>query len=60
MVRERGYAGGGDHFSRVVARHRPREPAEAFQGLKTMPGEQAQVDWAYFGKHTVGRAERPL
>lgn len=60
MVRERGYAGGGDHFRRVVARHRPRKPAEAFQRLKTMPGEQAQVDWAYFGKHAVGRAERPL
>ena len=25
-----------------------------------MPREQTQVDWAYFGKHTTGRAERPL
>ncbi|HET9930898.1 MAG TPA: IS21 family transposase [Polyangiaceae bacterium] len=60
MVKERGYAGGGDHFRRVVARHRPRRPAEAFQRLKTLPGEQAQVDWAHFGKLIVGRAERPL
>lgn len=60
MVRERGYQGGADHFRRVVSRHRPRKPAEAFQRLKTLPGEQGQVDWAYFGKHVVGRAERPL
>jgi transposase len=60
MVKERGYQGGADHFRRLVSRHRPRQPAEAFQRLKTLPGEQGQVDWAYFGKHTVGRAERPL
>jgi hypothetical protein len=28
--------------------------------LKTLPGEQAQVDWAHFGKLRVGQAERPL
>lgn len=60
MVKARGYQGGPDHFRRVVGRHRPRKPAEAFQRLKTLPGEQAQVDWAHFGKHTVGRAERVL
>ncbi len=60
MVRDRGYQGGADHFRRIVSRHRPRQPAEAFQRLKTLPGEQGQVDWAHFGKHTVGRAERPL
>jgi hypothetical protein len=38
----------------------PRKPAEAFQRLRTLPGEQAQVDWAHFGKLQVGRAERPL
>jgi transposase len=60
MVKARGYPGGGDHFRRVVARHRPKKPAEAFQRLKTLPGEQAQVDWAHFGRLTVGKAERPL
>jgi transposase len=60
MVKERGYAGGADHFRRVVGRHRPRKPAEAFQRLRTLPGEQAQVDWAHFGKLKVGQAERPL
>lgn len=60
MVKERGYPGGADHFRRVVGRHRPRKPAEAFLRLKTLPGEQAQVDWAHFGKLQVGRAERVL
>jgi transposase len=60
MVKARGYPGGPDHFRRVVGRHRPRKPAEAFQRLKTLPGEQAQVDWAHFGKLQIGRAERVL
>lgn len=60
MVRERGYPGGPDHFRRIVARLRPRPPAEAFLRLRTLPGEQAQVDWAHFGKMTIGRASRRL
>jgi len=60
MVKDRGYPGGPDHFRRVVARYRPRKPAEAFHRLKTLPGEQAQVDWAHFGKLKIGRAERVL
>jgi transposase len=60
MVKARGYPGGADHFRRVVGRHRPRRPAEAFQRLKTLPGEQAQVDWAHFGKMQIGRAVRVL
>ena len=60
MVRARGYAGAPDHFRVVVARHRPRKAAEAFLRLRTLPGEQAQVDWAHFGRLTIGRASRPL
>jgi transposase len=60
MIKERGYPGGPDHMRRIVSRLRPKKPAEAFQRLRTMPGEQAQVDWAHFGKLTVGRAQRPL
>jgi len=60
MVQGRGYAGGPDHFRSVVARVRPRRPAEAYLRLRTLPGEQAQVDWGHFGKITVGRAVRPL
>ncbi len=60
MVRQRGYPGRPDHFRAVVARYRPRPQAEAYLRLRTLPGEQAQVDWAHFGKLTIGRAVRPL
>ena len=60
MVKARGYAGGPDHFRHRLAHYRPRRPAEAYLRLRTLPGEQAQVDWAHFGKLTIGRAERPL
>lgn len=60
MVRERGYGGAQDYFRHVVSRYRPRAPAEAYQRLRTLPGEQGQVDWAHFGKLTIGDAVRPL
>ena len=60
MVQERGYAGSESHFRRSVAKYRPRPRAEAFARLKSMPGEQGQVDWAHFGKVKVGKAERRL
>jgi transposase len=60
MIKDRGYPGGPDHLRRLIGRLRPRKPAEAFQRLRTMPGEQAQVDWAHFGKLQIGRALRPL
>lgn len=60
MAKERGYRGGADHFRKVVSRLRPRRTAEAFQRLRTLPGEQGQVDWAHFGKHPVGAATRVL
>lgn len=60
MCRERGYEGRPDHFRHLVARLRPRASAEAFLRLRTLPGEQAQVDWAHFGTCKVGRAERPV
>jgi transposase len=60
MVRERGYQGGADHFRSVVACLRPRPAAEAYLRLRTLPGEQAQTDWAHFGKLTIGRATRAL
>ncbi len=60
MVRERGYNGGEDHFRHLIAHHRPRPQPEAYLRLKTLPGEQAQVDWAHFGKVSIGKAERTL
>ena len=44
----------------IIAHHRPRPPAEAYLRLRTLPGEQAQVDWGHFGHLTIGRARRPL
>jgi transposase len=60
MARERGYAGGPDHFRHLIALHRPRPKAEAYLRLRTLPGEQAQVDWGHFGKLAIGRANRTL
>ncbi|HHH83008.1 MAG TPA: IS21 family transposase, partial [Chloroflexi bacterium] len=60
MVKARGYPGGPDHFRAIVARHRPRPPAEAYLRLRTLPAEQAQVDWGHFGRVAIGRARRPL
>ena len=60
MVRERGYRGNPDHFRHLVARHRPQRPAEAYLRLRSLPGEQAQVDWGHFGHLQIGRARRPL
>jgi transposase len=60
MVRERGYPGRPDHFRHLVALLRPRPPAEAYLRLRTLPGEQAQVDWAHFGTARIGRAERAI
>jgi transposase len=60
MVRQRGYPGGPDHFRHLVALYRPRKSAEAYMRLRTLPGEQGQADWASFGKHLIGAAQRPL
>lgn len=60
MVRDRGYRGGSDHFRALVARLRPRPTPEAYLRLRTLPGQQAQCDWAHFGSITIGKASRPL
>ncbi len=60
MVRERGYCGGPDHFRHLISRYRPRRKTEAYLRLRTLPGEQGQVDWGHFGHLDIGRARRPL
>jgi transposase len=58
MVRERGYPGRPDHFRHLIGCHRPRPKAEAFLRLRTLPGEQAQVDWALCrARHSAHYAE---
>jgi len=60
MVRARGYRGGEDYFRHRVASLRPRRAAEAYLELRTLPGEQAQVDWGSFGTWSVEGGERRL
>ena len=60
MVGERGYVGCDSHFRHLIAELRPRPVAEAYLRLRTLPGEQAQVDWGHFGHLQIGRARRPL
>lgn len=60
MARERGYAGSASHFRHRVALLRPRRSTEAYLRLRTLPAEQAQVDWGHFGHLVIGRARRPL
>jgi transposase len=60
MIRPRGYTGSAMQVRRYVAAHRPVAAAEAYLRLTTMPGEQAQVDWAHFGRIQIGRATRSL
>lgn len=62
MVRRRGYPGGVDYFRHRIGLLglRPRVAPEAFLSLRTLPGEQAQVDWAHFGKRSVPGGQRRL
>ena len=60
MVVERGYPGGPDYFRQLISFYRPKTPAEAYLRLRTLAGEQAQVDWGHFGHLQIGQAKRPL
>ncbi len=60
MVVERGYPGGPDHFRQLISFYRPKTPAEAYLRLRTLAGEQAQIDWGHFGYMSIGEAKRPL
>jgi len=60
MVKERGYLGGASLFRQRISQLRPRKQPEAYLRLKTLSGEQAQVDWGHFGKITIGKATRSL
>ena len=60
MARQRGYPGGPSQFRQRISQLRPRKQPEAYLRLKTLPGEQAQVDWGHFGHIEIGKARRPL
>lgn len=60
MVKPRGYEGSVRTLRDYVATVRPRPPREAYLRIQHLIGEQAQVDWAHFGKVPVPGGERPL
>jgi len=60
MAKQRGYPGGSSQFRQRISQLRPRKQPEAYLRLKTLPGEQAQVDWGHFGHIQIGKAKRPL
>ncbi len=60
MAKQRGYPGGPSQFRQRISELRPRKQPEAYLRLKTLPGEQAQVDWGHFGHIQIGKARRPL
>ncbi len=60
ICKKMGYAGSERQFRHWVNRLRPRPAAEAYLRLRTLPGEQAQVDWGYFGGIHIDGATRKL
>jgi transposase len=60
MLRERGFAGSARTLRTYVATVRPEPKTEAYLRLETLPGEQAQIDWAHVGRMAVPGGERSL
>jgi transposase len=60
MLRARGYEGSLRTLRRRVRALRPTRRVEAFTHIETLPGEQAQVDWAHVGTLHVPGGQRPL
>jgi transposase len=60
MLVERGYAGSVRTLRRHVRTARPRSKVEAVLRVETLPGEQAQVDWAHVGEIAVPGGRRAL
>jgi transposase len=61
MLCSRGYPGRSVELVRRRVRElRKAKIKEAFLRITTLPGEEAQVDWAMFGKVEVGKTIRPL
>lgn len=58
-LEELGFEGGVSRLKEFVATIRVKPP-EAFFRIETLPGEEAQVDWANCGTVRVGNATRKL
>lgn len=59
-IRAQGYTGSYETVKRFVATLKEQRPRRAYVRFETEPGEQAQVDWSYFGKVRWGNREVPL
>jgi transposase len=60
MLVERGYMGAVRTLREYVAKVRPKPRREIYFRTEPLPGEQAQIDWAYIGKIAVPGGERAL
>ena len=60
MVRDRGFPGSVRTVREHVAGVRPRPQRKAYLVIETLPGEVAQIDWAYVGKIAVPGGTRAL
>src|SRR5580658_5856151 len=60
MLVERGYTGSLRTLRRYVLKARPAPRSEVFLRVETLPGEQAQVDWAHVGSLVILGSPRPL
>ncbi|HDL08304.1 MAG TPA: IS21 family transposase [Desulfobacteraceae bacterium] len=58
-IRQLGYEGGRSILGDYLRKLRPKV-RESYLPIETMPGEQAQVDWAYAGEIAVGEHKRKL
>lgn len=60
MIVPRGYKGSLETLRRYVRSARPTPRNEVYLRVETLPGEQAQIDWAHVGSITVPGGQRPL
>jgi transposase len=60
MMRERGYPGSIRTLREFVAMVRPKPRRAPYLLTETLPGEQAQVDWAFVGKLPFLGGDRAL
>lgn len=58
-IRQSGYQGGKSILGDYLQQLRPKV-SPSFLHIETMPGKQAQVDWAYAGEISVGEHKRKL
>jgi len=59
-IRERGYQGGITILKDFMHPLRPPKPTKFTIRYETEPGEEAQVDWSYFGTHVIHGVQRKL